>query len=78
MARKRISVNENKREKFLRLATLRTNETLNRLRVLGNCSNRQTYEYSEADINKIFLEIERVVKSTKAKFHFAKNKEFKL
>lgn len=78
MARRKISPNETKREKFLRLANLRTNEILNRLRILGNCANRQTYEYSETDIGKIFLEIERLVKSTRAKFHFSKGKEFKL
>ena len=32
----------------------------------------------EEEINKIFSEIERRVRETKAKFHFPKNKEFKL
>ena len=67
-----------KRDNFKRLAVYRTNEVLKRLKVLGNCSNRSAYEYSEDDIYKIFSEIERKVKETKAKFHFSKNKEFKL
>lgn len=67
-----------KRERFKRLATQRTNSVLNRLKVLGNCSNRSAYEYTEEEVNKIFLEIERRVKEMKAKFHFPKNKEFKL
>ena len=66
------------RERFKRLATLRTNGVLQRLRVLGNCSNRQAYEYSEDEINKIFAEIERYTKETKTKFHYPKNREFKL
>lgn len=78
MARKRISPRETKRGKFLRLATLRTNEVLKRLRILGNCANRQIYEYSEKDMDKIFREIDRRVKEIKAKFHFPKEKEFKL
>ena len=68
----------NKRERFKRLATQRTINILSRLKVLGNCSNRSAYEYKEDDINKIFSEIERKVKETKSKFHFPKNKEFKL
>lgn len=67
-----------KRERFKRLAVYRTNEVLRRLKTLGNCSNRSAYEYTEEEINKIFLEIERKVKEVKAKFHFTKNKEFKL
>ena len=70
--------NEHPRDRFKRLATTRTNIVLKRLKVLGNCSNRNIYEYDEQDIDKIFYEIERKVKETKAKFHFPKKKEFKL
>ncbi|OGY40373.1 MAG: hypothetical protein A2570_03805 [Candidatus Brennerbacteria bacterium RIFOXYD1_FULL_41_16] len=70
--------NEHPRDRFKRLATQRTNIILKRLKVLGNCSNRNIYEYEEQDIDKIFFEIERKVKETKAKFHFPKKKEFKL
>ena len=69
---------ETNRERFKRLATLRTNTVLRRLKVLGNCANRSAYEYSEDEVNKIFSEIERKVREVKAKFHFPKNKEFKL
>lgn len=70
---------EQKRERFKRLGTQRTNLILQRLKVLGNCSNRSAYEYTEDEINKIFSEIERCVRETKAKFHFPKRKgEFKL
>jgi len=67
-----------KRERFKRLGAQRTNSVLQRLKVLGNCSNRSAYEYTEKEINKIFSEIEHRVRETKAKFHFPKNKEFKL
>jgi CHASE1-domain containing sensor protein len=69
---------ENSRERFRRLATLRTNGVLKRLKVLGNCSNRNAYDYDEEDIDKIFVEIERKVKEVKAKFHFPKKRDFKL
>jgi hypothetical protein len=69
---------DDKKERFKRLATQRTNALLQKLKVLGNCSNRSAYDYSEEEINKIFSEIERRVRETKAKFHFPKNKQFKL
>lgn len=68
-----------KRERFKKLAVYRTNEVLKKLKVLGNCSNRSAYEYSEEEINKIFSEIERKVKEAKSKFHFPKGRsEFSL
>ena len=70
--------NESTRDRFKRLATLRTNAVLQRIKVLGNCSNRQAYEYEEEDINKIFSEIERNLKEVKVKFHFPKKRDFKL
>jgi len=71
-------ISNNKRERFKRLAVYRTNEVLKKIKVLGNCANRSAYEYNEEEVNKIFSEIERRVKEIKAKFHFSKNKEFKL
>ena len=68
-----------KRERFKRLGTIRTNAALYRLKVLGNCANRQMYEYDEKDVEKIFSEIEKKVKETKARFHFIKrNEQFRL
>jgi len=69
---------EHPRDRFKRLATLRTIVALKRLKVLSNCANRQIYEYDEQDVEKIFSEIERKVKEAKAKFHFPKKREFKL
>ncbi len=59
---------ETKRERFIRCAELRTNKVLDSLRVLGNCSNRSNYEYTEEDIEKIFGTIAQELESTKNKF----------
>ena len=69
-----------KRERFKRVATRRTNAVLKKLQVLGNCANKSAYEYAEEEVNKIFSEIERELKLTRMKFQFANNKrkEFKL
>jgi len=72
--------NETKRERFKRLASLRTNEVLRRLKVLGNCSNKHVYEYDAEDVNRIFGEIDRKLREVKSKFNSLKEKEkeFKL
>lgn len=77
---KKAPQNETKKERFKRLASLRTNEVLKRLKVLGNCANRQVYEYDTEDANRIFGEIDRKLREVKAKFNSSKEKEkeFKL
>lgn len=70
---------ESKRDRFKRLATIRTNTVIYRLKVLSNCTNMQLYEYEEKDIEKIFSEIEKKVREAKSKFHFTKKQDkFKL
>lgn len=69
---------EDRRERFKRLATARTNAVLKKIKVLGNCSNRQAYEYVENEIEKIFATIDKYLKSVKSKFHFPKDGKFKL
>lgn len=70
---------DNRRQNFKRLASARTNEVLRRLKILGNCSNRSHYDYTEEEINKIISEIEKKVRETKAKFTFPhRDGEFKL
>lgn len=70
---------EEKTERFKRLAATRTNEILNKLRILSNCSNRSAYEYSEDDIGKIFMAIENGAKEARSKFYFPDGKNrFKL
>ncbi len=76
--KKRADPKETKRGKFVRLANSRTNAVLKQLKVLGNCSNTYVYDYSEEDINKIFREIDKHVKETRAKFGSSLKKEFKL
>lgn len=70
--------NQVKRDRFKKLAEYRTNEVLNRIKILGNCSNRHMYEYSEDEIKKIFSEIEKKTREIRAKFNFPQSKNFKL
>ena len=75
---RRVDNNETSEERFKRIATVRTNAVLDRLRILGNLSNRQMYSYSEEDISKIFSTINKQVKEVRAKFNSRKEEKFKL
>jgi len=59
---------ESKRDRFIRIAEARTNKILEMLRLLGNCSSRSNYEYTDEDIKKIFGALEKELKNTKNKF----------
>lgn len=61
-------MNESKNEKFVRIAEARTNKIIDMIRLLGNCSNTSTYDYSKEDVKKIFGAIESELKIAKAKF----------
>jgi hypothetical protein len=69
---------ETRHERFRRVASKRTNEILEKIRILGNCSNKSSYEYTEDEVNKIFSEIDKQLKLTKAKFLAGKGERFKL
>ena len=55
---------ESRSEKFKRVATKRTNELLEKIRILGNCSNKSTYEYTEEEVTKIFKSLEKQLEIT--------------
>ena len=46
---------ETREERFKRVATRRTNNVLRQIRILGNCSNKSSYSYTEEEIQKIFF-----------------------
>jgi hypothetical protein len=69
---------EDKKERFKRVAERRTNDILEKIRVLGNCANRGSYDFSEEEVNKIFSEIDKQLKIVKMKFLADKREKFKL
>jgi hypothetical protein len=71
-------MDETRNARFKRLATYRTNAVLEKLRILGNLSNKVNYDYSEEEISKIFLAIDSQLRTIKAKFSGSTIKEFKL
>ena len=70
--------NETRHERFKRIASKRTNEVLEKIRVLGNCSNKSSYEYTDEEINKIFSEIDKQLKLIQKKLLLSKREKFRL
>lgn len=73
-----MAKDKSRKDRFIRVATKRTNEVLERIRILGNCSNKSSYEYSQEELSKIFGTIERVLRETKARFITKKKNNFSL
>ena len=69
---------ETRRERFKRVAERRTNEILNRIRILGNCYNRSAYSYNDQEVQKIFSTIEKELRFVKAKFSKREKNNFRL
>jgi len=69
---------ETRKDRFRRVATRRTNDILNRIHILGNCSNKSAYVYTEEDVQKIFSAIEKELRATRARFVKIRKNKFKL
>ena len=68
---------ETRQERFKRLAIYRTNAVLEKLRILGNLSNKANYDYTSEDLNKIFKAIDEHLRVVKLKFVTKSRSEFK-
>ncbi len=70
-----------KRDNFVRLAEARVNRALREIRLIGNLSNRNAYEYTEADIRSMFKTLQRELDTAKTRFtgdNGLGDKEFRL
>lgn len=61
---------ESKHERFVRIAEARTNKIIDLVRLLGNCSSKTNYEYSEDEIRRIFSTIDKELRNARSKFLF--------
>jgi len=76
---KKKTKEEDRTARFKRIAENRTNQLIKMIRLLGNCSNKSSYSYTESEVKKIFSAIENELRESKARFTFARGrKEFKL
>lgn len=71
-------LNEEKHATFLRLAKPRTQKCLDAFRILGNCSNKSSYAYTEDEIGHIFETLYEGLTKTHDKFRLAQTGQKKL
>ena len=67
--------NESKNNKFKRLAKLRGELVVKYLRLLGNLSNTNNYEFTDEEVRKVFGVIEEELKNSKMLFNRKKKRE---
>lgn len=60
---------ESKAELFNRLGKQRIEKVLKSLRILGNCANKSTYEYTEAQVDRMAETLVKALERTVLKFH---------
>lgn len=66
---------ETKSETFLRIAPSRVNSVLRSLRILGNCGNRNNYEYASEQVEAMFDSISEAYQNSLAKFSKSKTEQ---
>lgn len=73
-AAKETKSSPEKREKFRVLAENRTNNALLSIGRIGNLSNRQLYEFEEAEVRKIIRALKEAVSEVENRFASPKGK----
>jgi hypothetical protein len=63
-----------KRQKFRELAESRTNRAIEAILRIGNLSNRQIYEWDEAEVKKVIRALREAVTSVESRFESPKGK----
>ena len=66
---------ESKHDRFIRLATSRTQAAIDKIRILGNCANRNNYDYTDAEINKIIRALDEELRALKLQFTTGKSEK---
>jgi len=64
-----------KRERFTKVASKRVQNVLENLRLLKNCANKNNYEYTQEDVDKMINEINKAVKELKAVYANEQSKQ---
>ena len=63
-----------KRQKFRNLGESRTNKAIAAILRIGNLSNRQIYEFEDAEVRKIIRALRKAVSTIEARFEGPRGK----
>ena len=59
---------KSKREKFVELANKRVTSAIDKMRLIGNLSDKRYYEFTDKDTKQIFDALSKELNSIKTKF----------
>lgn len=74
---KKYQMASKRRERFEKVASNRVQKVIDYLNLLGNCANRNNYEYTQKDVELMFKEINRTLKETRILYDKEFNKNNK-
>ena len=69
---------ETKEERFKRVVQKRVQNVLDSLRRLSQCSNRRMYKWNDEQLKKIWIAIDKEVKTCKSSFENTEPEAFQL
>lgn len=70
-----MTTDETPHDKFRRLAEARVNRALGDIRLIGNLSNRNNYDYTSEEVDKIFKALDSELKQVRVRFLEGARKE---
>jgi ribosomal protein L7/L12 len=73
--RERTSTKATKREKFVELAQNRTKNAIKAIRVIAKLGNKNAYDFTESDVNKIAKALTREIELMKTRMSSNGGKE---
>lgn len=65
---------EDDRAKFVKLASARVTKALKDIQLIGNLANRSNYDYTDADVAKIFKALNEEIAACKKRFELSSKK----
>ncbi len=68
---------ETKEDRFKRVTEKRVQRVLDSLRCLAQCSNKRMYQWNDHQLKKIWMAIDKELKTCKTKFETAEPEEFR-
>ena len=74
VVKKKSEMNEGKHERFRTLAESRTNKAIEAISRIGNLSNRQIYDYDDAEVKKIVRALRDAVAMVESRFQSPRGK----
>jgi len=69
-----MEAGESKHDKFKRLATQRVTNAIKKIELIGNLSS-SGYEYTQEEVEKIFISMQQTLDNTKSRFSKSKKEE---